>query len=112
MSSFIEHVKAKLTGQRVAIPPELKIVEDIKDCWPDTAHLQYDIGVEWKVRTHCKPEDLQSVASNVVRQLREDVYGEFRQKVLLAQRSFYERDMRTLEQHLRDLLRMIQGENV
>lgn len=110
MSKFIEKVQAKLTGQEVAVIPELSVTVDVDPLpFPDDRMKQYDIGVEWKVRTHCTPDALEHVLGNVVRQLREEIYGQFRWRVLQIQRCAYERDGDKLHMHIRDLLREIYG---
>lgn len=113
MSKFIDAVHAKLTGQRVAIPPEINVTKHFEELpgQIDDA-LQYDIGVEWKVRTHCRPKDVAAVTENAVRQLREEIYGQFRRRALEIQRAAYERDYDKMHMHIRDLMREIQGHAV
>ena len=111
MSRFIDHVRAKMTGQKVAVVPELAVTVD-KEVLPfpdDFALTQYDIGVEWKSRTHCRPVDLPHVIDNVVKQLREDVYGEFRHTALEIQRAAYERNYEKMHALIRELLEQIYG---
>jgi hypothetical protein len=112
MSKFIEQVRAKLTGQRVAVMPELSVTEMVEEVFKDTSVLQYDIGVEWKIRTHCAPQAVPHVLDNVVRQLREEIYGQFRRRAIEIQRSAYEQDYNKMHMHIRDLLREIQGHQV
>ena len=112
MSKFMEAVEAKLTGQRVAIIPELVVTQDYDSLVPLATQedaIQYDIGVAWKVRTHCKPRDVPAVTENVIRQLREEIYGQFRWRAIQIQRAAYEQDREKLHMHIRDLMREIEG---
>jgi hypothetical protein len=109
MSKFIDQVQAKLTGQRIAVMPELTVTEKVQDVLGDYSVLQYDIGVEWKVRTHCERKDVQHVHSNVVKQLREDIYGQFRRRALEIQRAAYEQDYQKMHMLIRDMLVDITG---
>jgi hypothetical protein len=106
MSKFMEAVRAKMTGQKVAAVPELEVTID-REFLPysdDFALTQYDIGVECRIRTHCKPVDLKHVLDNAMKQLREDIYGQFRRRALEIQRAAYERDYDKMHMHIRDLL--------
>jgi hypothetical protein len=109
MSKFIDQVQAKLTGQRVALMPELTVTEKVEDVLHDYSVFQYDIGVEWKVRTHCDRKDVEHVVKNVVRQLREDIYGEFRRRAIEIQRAAYEREYDKMHMLIRDMLVDING---
>lgn len=109
MSKFIDQVQAKLTGQKVAILPELVVTEKVQDVFHDLTAFQYDIGVEWKIRTHCERKDLPHVIKNAVAHLREDVFGEFRHRALEIQRAAYERDYDKMHALIRDMLVDING---
>ena len=112
MSKFIEQVEAKLTGRRIAVMPELIVTEKVDDVLSDLSVLEYDIGVEWKVRTHCERDAVKHVHDNVVRQLLEDIYGQFRWRAIQIQRTAYEQDFEKMHMHIRDLMREIEGHPV
>jgi hypothetical protein len=109
VSKLIDQVQAKLTGQRVALMPELTVTEKVEDVFDNLSVLQYDIGVEWKIRTHCDRKDVPHVLKNVVRQLREEIYGEFRRRALEIQRAAYEREYEKMHMLIRDMLVDING---
>ena len=108
MSRFIEAVEAKLTGKEEVIYPPLKVsfTEGHGPVWPDRLK-QYEIGVRWTVYVRCDPERLDSVMTNVTRELREVVYGSFRDRIIRLERAMYEYDLETMYREVRDLLREV-----
>jgi hypothetical protein len=109
MSKFIDAVKALATGRewRVFDPLSLKIsrVDDpINQDLMVHSGREYLIGVRWEVAIKCKPEALSSAQANVMRQLREAVYGDLREHVLKLERALLEWDQRTMEKEIKALL--------
>lgn len=107
MSKFIDAVTAELTGNRRAVLGPLTVVQHWSDVFNPAMTYEYDIGVTWKVRTHCEKAALQHVTRNVLRHLREDVYGEFRDRILRLERAVYEHDREKILMETRDLVREV-----
>jgi len=110
MSNFINSVAAKLTGRQYAIltpVPLLDVSEKVVEINTPTRALEYDISVTWGVTVHCLPENLPEMKRNIVAELRDDIYGEFRHKMLLLERAIYEHENREAIEQLRDILREI-----
>lgn len=110
MSKFIDAVTAELTGNRYPVLEHMTIVQKWSDdatAFNSAMTYEYDIGVTWKVRTHCDKAALQHVTRNVLRQLREAVYGEFRDRVLRLERAVWEHDREKILMETRDLVREV-----
>lgn len=111
MSQFIDSVKEKITGKRSPIYEPLCVDITTKD---DPAKFfriknEYEIEVSWRRRISCETKDIRPVIDNVVRELREAVYGDLKQQVLRLERAVYEQDREAILSETRDIVREIFG---
>jgi hypothetical protein len=107
MSKFLDAVEAKLHGsRRMAMWPmePLSVTREVTTPASYTALQNYEIGVHWKVRLSCDPKDLQPALKNVMRELQEAVYGEFRSRIIRLERAILEHDEQKARSEVRDLL--------
>lgn len=111
MSRFIDAIRASKTGRRAAILEPLSCgickVEPILDVFQTTE--EYEFKVEWMVRAFCQHNDFDAMMENIHRQLKEAVYGEFRNRILRLERAIYEQDREKVLMETRDIVREIMG---
>ena len=90
MSKFIDNIKAELTGRRTVDPiPLLQVSVNVFQRAALSTHLQYKIAVEYGISVSCLPEDVGKMKDNIVAQLHDDIYGDFRKKAYALQRVAY-----------------------
>ena len=65
---------------------------------------EHDIGVEWKARVFCRPEDAPHALDNIVRAFKESAYGHLRERVLRLDMALTEYDWQRARMECRDLL--------
>lgn len=110
MSKFLDAVEAKITGRKTApmwpLEP-VSVTQNVKEI-AFTLSNQYDIGVHWKVRVTCAPDDLQNMLRNVKQQLRMAIYGEFREVLLRLERALYENDRKSALHELTEAFKKIE----
>ena len=93
MSKFIEAVRTYPTyRERVGYEPlRMTCVGDNSQEIPNVNRMQeYLIGVDWRIRVSCDFKDMDRAMENVVRQLRDAVYGDMRVHLLKLQRAMFE----------------------
>ena len=107
MSNFINTIKAAMTGVRRVAYPLLKIT--VSDTTPDPLRAQneYEINVLWSRKVYCKPEHLSFMLSNCVRELREEIYGDLKSRILRLERAVYEQDSPAALREIRDIIREV-----
>ena len=90
MSKFINNIKAELTGKRTVDPiPLLQVSVNASRESVYSTHLQYTISVEYGIKVSCLPEDIGKMKDNLIAQLRDEIYGDFRKKAYALQRAAY-----------------------
>jgi hypothetical protein len=114
MSKFIDAVKAevlygydKLSRQKI---PALKITEEINKPLLHNIMRRYSIGVGYKWVLEVRPEDVPFMKDNIIRELRDLVYGDFREKLLKLERAVYEQEYLEAQELIRDLFRETYGD--
>ena len=110
MSKLIDSIKGDLTGKKY---PSHRLIhatiERSKD--PITYDLlnEYQITFGGKILAKCKPEARQGMLENVVRQIREEIYGDLKNRIIKLERAYYEEDNKTFMEQIRDINREIFG---
>lgn len=107
MSRFIEALRAERTGfeRPVYTPLTLKVTELNLDRFRTSD--EYEFKVEWKIVAHAERSLFDPLFKNVLLQLREFVYGEFRDRVLRLQQAVLEQDQEKALMEARDLIRVV-----
>jgi|GEM_PF-3198933 hypothetical protein len=111
MSKFIDAVRAELLHERkVCFSPMLAVKKEYKRPTPDYDDLtEYCISVGWVQTGFCKPEELAPMLDNVIRALREAIYGDIKQRAIKLERAIYEQDRDTILSEIRDIMREVFG---
>jgi hypothetical protein len=111
MSKFIDAVTAELGYRKKHILPPLTVTKEFREDSPMLVDSlsEYKIEVRWKVTGYCKPNELHIVQENVIRELREVVYGDFKDRIIRLERAVYERDDKVAQMEIRDILREVFG---
>jgi hypothetical protein len=116
MSKFINQIESELMDDRYAPrwikPLSASIALDTADSFdrePFDEMRTYKIKVEYKLMTCCFPRDKDKITSNVVSQMREEIYGEFRVRIHELQRAILSQDSDTANSICRDLLTEMYG---
>lgn len=108
MSKFIDAVKAQLYpwhDRAVTGPLSALKCDCCSTAVPHDIMRRYEIGVEYKWVVEVHPEAVQFMKENIVRELRELVYGDFREKLLELERSIYSYEYNKSKDLIRDLFR-------
>lgn len=63
----------------------------------------------WRSRVACEPKDLGVAIDSVVRELRDAIYGDIRQRIIRLERAVYEQDRDAILTETRDIVREIFG---
>ena len=71
---------------------------------------EYEFKVQYTVRHHCRPEELHQVTEMVKRVLLEEVYSDFRSKLVDLQASIYNDDRQECLEKINELFKEVQGE--
>jgi hypothetical protein len=108
----MEAIRHKLTGKKHAILEPLSVAMERIE--PGSfgnlqATEEYEFKVLWRVIASCERQDFYAMQNNVVRELREAIYGQFRERVLMLERAIYEHDREKVLMHTRDLIREVEG---
>ena len=107
MSRLIESIKADLTGKRIASKHNL-IKADIEVMEPGYI-TEYKIHFGGVIQVHCKPKDINLMLDNVIRQIREEIYGDIKNRIIRLERAYYMEDDKTIRSELRDINKEIFG---
>lgn len=92
MSKFIDNLEAKLHhyGDKPIRPSLPELTAEVSSAvLPWELLREYTILVRYEVKQHCKPEELPAVLKTVKHKLQEEIFGEFRQKLIELQRNIY-----------------------
>jgi hypothetical protein len=92
MSKFIDNLEAKLTPGgakpiRHNLPELTATISRTSTPWDFLD--EYKVKVEYAVVQHCKPEEVPEMLKMIRRKLQEEVFGEFRAKLIQLQQSIY-----------------------
>ena len=68
---------------------------------------EYEFKVQYTVRHHCRPEELQRVTEMVKRVLLEEVYSDLRSKLLDLQASIYNDDRQECLEKINELFKEV-----
>lgn len=112
MSEFIKHIKSEILHKNrpqrfMPLRSVSKIIDE-----PISVNIQrlYEIKVEWATRGYCEPRHFDKYFRNVVRELREAIYGEFRDKLIVLERAIYEQEVEPALKALDAIMREVEGE--
>lgn len=111
MSKFIEHLEASLMGHRRVVPEALRFFDIGKEVCPADMFCQtedrYRYHVHFEMQVYCKPEHEQHHTKNVVREMKEVIYGELRSRLLALERAVYDRSEEDCGSIIRDIMREV-----
>jgi hypothetical protein len=115
MSEFIKHIKSQIIERRdrpqrwTPLHVSARIVDE-----PYSVNVQklYEIKVEWITRGYCEPRHFDIYLDNVIRELREAVYGELREKLFKLERAIYEQEMEQALTAINAVMREVEGRAV
>ena len=107
MSKFIDKIESQLTGKEKIKYSQLhaefkQIPHDISEY---CKLKEYVIGIEWKRKIQCEPKVLTLMIENCIRELREEIYGDIKERILRLERAVYEEDNKKAHQEMRDIIR-------
>lgn len=88
--------------------PALTLNTDM-NCVPWEILHEYEFKVQYTVRHHCRPAELQHVTEMVKRVLLEEVYSDFRSKLLDLQSSIYNDNRQECLEKISELFKEVQG---
>jgi len=107
MSKFINAIQTQLLGQRPIYPSlSVSTVKEFEAVSYDTL-AKYLISVSFEQIITCRPEELSYAKDNVVKELREIIYGEFRDNILQLERAVYARDEKVIFQKIGDIMQEV-----
>lgn len=110
MSRFIEEVKGELLRENRRAGRMFPVsCERIINPVPYQELVGYKISVTFGRTGHCRPQDLQQATENVVRELREAVYGDIKKRILDLERAMVEHDIDKMYSAMRDINKEIFG---
>ena len=110
MSEFIDAVKAELTGRRNVVYKPLSVsIEPIHSIETPMMLQEYKIGVEWMVKASCDPKDIPPLIDGALRELREAIYGNIRDRINRLERAVYKQDNKAILSETRDIIKEIYG---
>jgi len=113
MTKMIDNVKAEFTGNRKMGMGSLRsilITNDVPCPLGMSPELkEYVAHVEWVAKFYCDPENLQPMLESIIRELREAIYGELKERIIRLERAVYEEDRDKIVMEIRDIIREIYG---
>jgi len=112
MSKFIDAIKAEMTGRKFAdmlIPPLLSVTEDLQRVDDYSTAVEYRIHVTYGCNVQCQPKDLEDAKANIIRSLREEIFGDARKKAHALHRAVYSGSRDQVFEKLDDLMKEILG---
>lgn len=96
MSEFIKHLKYGVTGRIKAAMKPFPAFEVLRDVVPTTEtfqiHPEYRFEVRYCRRLCCSPEYIEHAEKNVIAEMKEAIYGDFRQMLIKLERYVYEQE--------------------
>lgn len=114
MSKFINAIEVKMTDEKIFIPPEfnpLMVSETISKSASIPLGDVYDFVVRWNIRIAAEEgidgKTLSKIKKNVVAELKEIIYGEFRLLAIQAARAAYQHDYKKTIKYLDQILKEI-----
>jgi hypothetical protein len=112
MSKFIDKIHAQMTGRKkkVASPIDVsfdKINSPIKGSLSFSLVNEYIVGVEWNRKIACESKDLPAIIDNCVRELKEEIYGDIKNRINRLERNLYEKNYNKAMSEMRDIIREI-----
>lgn len=107
MSKFIDKIRSQLTGVRSARMGPLRASVKVVDSIDYDLNHEYDISVKWGRKVSCRPKDLEPVIDNVIRELREEIYGDIRSRIRRLELAVYEGNEKEMCVEIRDIVREI-----
>lgn len=109
MSQFIDTITSQLTGNVVVdSKAPLKVGVKIETNFESLLN-EYDISVIWKRKGFCKKSDMENLLNNVIRELRNSIYGDLYSKIIRLERYVYTQEDVKAEMVIRDIVREIFG---
>ena len=112
MSKVIDNIRGDLTGKRFASTYGRLIGATIDADYKKLSSqelVEYEIIFGGKIITKCRTEDRYNMLNNVVRQIREELYGDIKNRIINLERAFYEENYQEVQSQLRDIMKEIFG---
>lgn len=113
MSKFIDALEVifRYNGYKPVCNPISALSLNVeKSIIPYDMLHEYEFKVRYTVRQHCRPSELPHVTEMVKRVLLEEVYSDFRSKLLDLQASIYNDDRQECLEKIKELFKEVQGE--
>lgn len=109
MSKFIDNIGARFMGRTTKVMPQLSAKCEKLPGFPhsnlgaDIDLGQYYLGVEYREIVTCRPEELRVLRERFIRQLTQDIYGDFWESLIALERAVYERNFTKSQEILKDI---------
>ena len=103
MSKFIDAIEAKILERKV-FPNTytlLDVTKEVTEISP--IGYEYRVGVTYGARITCMPNELPYAVGNIVKQLKNDIYGTLRDDCIRLERCLLNRDFDAALSALRDI---------
>jgi hypothetical protein len=116
MSRFIEAIRHRMTGRKFPLLEPLSVVMNRrKDGEQLEAHDfrtadEFEYEVAWRVRVKCEQPEANLIGNSVLRELREAVYGDLRDRIIRLERAVYEQDRERILMETRDIVNLVMHE--
>jgi hypothetical protein len=109
MSSFIDAIIMQLTGNvKIGYKTPLKVGVEIETNLK-TLLNEYNINVTWNRKCFCEKHDIEDLFKNVIRELRNNIYGDLYQKIMRLERYIYTQEDVKAKMEIRDIVHEIFG---
>ena len=111
MSSFIDDMKVELFGFPHERHTRFKFALDQREVVG--SETKFTFSINWVAHAYIddrdSAEEKRLVREMLVKHVREEIYGEFRQALMRAERGTYERDDDMLKEALTEIRNLIEG---
>jgi len=114
MSKFIKAIKAELGPNRYASKIKIKNLGVQKEIIPSKYEpdlYDYNIGVNWVVGGKCKPEAFEEIKKQCIAQLRDIIYGEFKEMIFELYQAVWSEDEDKIKSCINVILDEVNGKN-
>ena len=97
MSKFIEKIEHRATEQVKAEYSRLKYKDslnvDVVKTFDEHKRLyEYDFSVKFGKKMYCRTQDINVMYDNIIHELKEEIYGDIRNRILRLERAIYGQD--------------------
>ena len=108
MSKFLDAIECEMTGRRFAEKPRMLSVESEVCPYPyDYARAElceYRVRLVYGSLVVCKPDAVAQAKRNILDSLKDEIYGEFKQKLYALERASFDMDEHKIQTLIGDLL--------